>query len=70
MLREIQNGTFATRWILENLAGRPSFLAMRRQNAQHQIEQVGHDLRAMMPWLNPTKQTQSAAPKTEAEAKK
>jgi ketol-acid reductoisomerase len=53
ILQEIQNGTFATRWILENQAGRPSFQAMRRANAQHQIEQVGSELRAMMPWLNP-----------------
>src|SRR3984893_14896026 len=52
ILQEIQNGTFATRWILENQAGRPSFQAMRRTNAQHQIEHVGRELRAMMPWLN------------------
>ncbi|HEU5229106.1 MAG TPA: ketol-acid reductoisomerase [Ktedonobacteraceae bacterium] len=53
VLQEIQDGSFATRWILENQAGRPSFLAMRRAGAQHQIEQVGRDLRAMMPWLHP-----------------
>src|SRR6266702_1483216 len=40
VLQEIQSGAFATRWILENQAGRPSFLAMRRASAQHQIEQV------------------------------
>jgi ketol-acid reductoisomerase len=57
VLHDIQDGTFATRWILENQAGRPSFLAMRRAGAQHQIEQVGRELRAMMPWLNPTQQT-------------
>ena len=53
ILQEIQNGSFATRWILENQAGRPSFQAMRRANAQHQIEHVGRELRSMMPWLNP-----------------
>src|SRR5260370_901852 len=53
ILHEIQDGTFATRWILENQAGRPSFTAMRKSNAQHQIEHVGADLRAMMPWLKP-----------------
>ncbi|MDQ2905394.1 MAG: ketol-acid reductoisomerase [Chloroflexota bacterium] len=53
ILRDIQDGTFATRWILENQAGRPSFQAMRRNNAQHQIEHVGRELRSMMPWLNP-----------------
>jgi ketol-acid reductoisomerase len=61
ILQEIQNGTFATRWILENQAGRPSFQAMRRTNAQHQIEQVGQELRAMMPWLNaPNKKAEIA----------
>ncbi len=62
ILQDIQNGTFATRWIAENQAGRPSFLAMRRAGARHQIEQVGQELRAMMPWLNPTqkKSEQSA----------
>jgi len=52
VLRDIQSGAFATRWILENQAGRPSFNAMRRSNAEHQIERVGTELRAMMPWLN------------------
>ncbi|GCE13207.1 ketol-acid reductoisomerase [Tengunoibacter tsumagoiensis] len=56
ILREIQDGTFATRWILENQAGRPSFLAQRRKNATHQIEQVGQELRSMMSWLHPVKQ--------------
>ena len=53
ILRDIQDGSFATRWILENQAGRPSFTAMRKSNAQHQIEHVGAELRAMMPWLKP-----------------
>ncbi len=61
VLREIQDGTFAKNWILENQAGRPGFLAMRREGAQQQIEQVGSDLRAMMPWLNPNqKKTEKA----------
>ncbi len=64
VLREIQDGTFATRWILENQAGRPSFSAMRRSNAQHQIEQVGSELRSMMPWLNaPNKKPEIAETK-------
>ncbi len=66
VLREIQDGTFATHWILENQAGRPSFQAMRREGAQHQIEKVGSELRAMMPWLNPTqKKTESSEVKAE-----
>jgi ketol-acid reductoisomerase len=51
MLREIQDGTFARQWILENMAGRPAFNAMRRRERQHLIEKVGAELRAMMPWL-------------------
>ena len=51
ILREIQDGTFAREWILENQAGRPQFLALRRMNAEHPIEQVGAELRGMMSWL-------------------
>ncbi|GAC1564314.1 MAG: ketol-acid reductoisomerase [Ktedonobacteraceae bacterium] len=69
VLREIQDGTFATHWILENQAGRPSFQAMRREGAQHQIEKVGSELRAMMPWLNPT-QKKTEIPEVKAETKK
>jgi ketol-acid reductoisomerase len=63
VLRDIQNGTFARNWILENQAGRPSFQAMRRKNSQHQIEQVGQELRAMMPWLNAPSKKQAIADK-------
>jgi ketol-acid reductoisomerase len=68
VLREIQNGTFATRWILENQAGRPSFQAMRREGAQHQIERVGGELRSMMPWLN-AGQKRSEIPQANTELK-
>lgn len=51
ILTEIQNGEFAKRWILENQAGRPAFLAMRRNEQQHPIEQIGKQLRSMMSWL-------------------
>jgi len=51
ILGNIQSGSFAREWILENQAGRPSFMALRRQNAEHPIEQVGKELRGMMPWL-------------------
>src|SRR5437764_13213022 len=69
ILQEIQHGTFATRWILENQAGRPSFQGMRRANAQHQIEQVGQELRAMMPWLNaPNKKAEIAQPQNQETA--
>ena len=48
---EIQSGRFAREWVLENTAGQPSFKAMRRGAATHQIEEVGERLRAMMPWI-------------------
>jgi ketol-acid reductoisomerase len=51
VLAEIQDGTFAREWILENKAGTPGFQAMRRKTHQHQIEEVGDRLRNMMPWL-------------------
>ncbi len=51
ILGEIQSGAFAKEWILENQAGRPVFNARYRQEADHPIEEVGRQLRAMMPWL-------------------
>ncbi len=54
-LKEIQEGKFAKDWLLENQVGRPQFNALRRQNSEHLIEEVGADLRAMMPWLKDTK---------------
>jgi len=51
VLKEIQEGQFANKWILENQANRPVFTSMRRRNAEHPIEKVGTELRAMMPWL-------------------
>jgi ketol-acid reductoisomerase len=53
MLAQVQDGSYAREWILENQAGRPSFNTMRRKESEHLIEQVGRKLRAMMPWLNP-----------------
>jgi ketol-acid reductoisomerase len=50
-LREIQDGTFARTWILENQAGQPSFQAMRKRKAAHPVEEVGARLRSMMSWL-------------------
>ena len=52
VLAEIQDGTFATKWLQENRAGgRANFLAMRRIEAEHPIEKVGAELRGMMSWL-------------------
>jgi len=51
ILTEIQDGTFAKEWILENQAGRPVYNALKRMEAEHPIEEVGAELRQMMPWL-------------------
>ena len=51
ILKEVQEGTFAREWMLENQAGRPSFLALREKDAEHPIEIVGKELRAMMSWI-------------------
>ncbi|PKQ36638.1 MAG: ketol-acid reductoisomerase [Actinobacteria bacterium HGW-Actinobacteria-1] len=50
-LWEIQNGTFARNWILENRAGQPHFKAMRRIHAEHLIEEVGAEMRSMFAWI-------------------
>src|SRR5881398_3165203 len=55
ILREIQDGTFARTWILENQAGRPAFNAYRQRAKADLIETVGSELRAMMPWLKADK---------------
>ncbi len=51
ILTEIQDGTFAKEWILENQAGRPTYNALKRMDSEHLIEVVGKELREMMPWL-------------------
>ena len=52
VLTEIQDGTFAKKWLLENQVGRPTFNAMRRMEAEHPIEKVGKELREMMSWID------------------
>ncbi|MBC6444031.1 MAG: ketol-acid reductoisomerase [Alphaproteobacteria bacterium GM202ARS2] len=52
LLADIQNGTFASRWVTENKAGQPEFKARRRREAQHAIEETGEKLRSMMPWIS------------------
>jgi ketol-acid reductoisomerase len=63
LLADIQNGTFAREWILENQAGRPSFNAYRRQEAAHPIEEVGRRLREMMGWLKHKEASQQESKK-------
>jgi len=65
ILEEIQNGKFATEWILENQANKPAFNALLKKDADHGIEVTGRMLRKMMPWIG-----KKEAPKTAAPAKK
>ena len=51
ILDDIQSGRFVRDWMLECKAGQPSFKAIRRINAEHDIEKVGKNLRSMMPWI-------------------
>jgi ketol-acid reductoisomerase len=51
VLTDIQNGTFTRNWLLENKVGQVGFKATRARVNDHQIEQVGEKLRAMMPWI-------------------
>ena len=53
ILAEIQDGTYARKWIAENEAGRPWFNATRRREQDQLIEQVGAQLRSLMPFLDP-----------------
>jgi len=51
ILTEIQNGTFAREWILENKANQAGFQAIRRRERSHKLEEVGKQLRSMMTWI-------------------
>jgi ketol-acid reductoisomerase len=56
ILAEIQSGQFAREWINENKTGRSKFLAMRESSKESQVEQVGRELRQMMPFLKKRKE--------------
>jgi ketol-acid reductoisomerase len=51
VLADIQSGDFAREWIAENRAGQENFQRLREEQKGHQVEQVGSELRAMMPWI-------------------
>jgi len=52
LLDEVRDGSFARRWIDENRTGRPTFGTRRAREGQHQVEQVGREMRRMMPFLD------------------
>ncbi len=51
MLKEIQDGRFAKEWMAENEAGRPNYERLLEEGRKHPIEEMGRNLRAMMPWF-------------------
>jgi ketol-acid reductoisomerase len=57
ILKEVQTGSFAKEWILENQVGRPMFNALRKKEAEHPVEVVGKKLRSMMGWLQEKKKS-------------
>ncbi len=52
ILGEIQSGNFAREWIAENNAGQENFQRMRKEQAGHQVEVVGKELRSQMDWID------------------
>src|SRR6185312_7853409 len=60
MLKEVQDGTYARKWLEEDAKGRPWFNAQRTKEQQLLIEEVGARLRALMPFLKPVRQQQTA----------
>ena len=60
VLEDIQSGRFVRDFMQENMVGAPSFKATRRRGAEHQIEEVGARLRAMMPWITKNKLVDTA----------
>ena len=55
ILSEIQSGRFAREWVLENQANRPVYNALLKKGAEHPVEEIGKQLRGMMPWLQKDK---------------
>src|SRR3954447_18137619 len=60
VLEDIQSGRFVRDFMQENAVGAPSFKATRRRGSEHQIEEVGQRLRAMMPWITKNKLVDTA----------
>jgi ketol-acid reductoisomerase len=69
ILDAIQDGSFAREWLAESRAGRPNFERLRQADRNHEIERVGAELRAMMPWSEEGKRATERAEKTESSEK-
>ncbi len=70
LLSEIQDGTFAKKWIAENKTGRPWFEKKREEEQEQQLERVGAELRAMMTFLNPVNIKQKSEKREKQETAK
>ena len=57
ILDEIQSGKFADEWVAESRGGRENFLRLEAAGHELPIEQIGKELRAMMPWISSGKQS-------------
>jgi ketol-acid reductoisomerase len=55
VLEEIRSGRFATEWMLENNAEKPTFNALTKNGEEHRLERVGKRLRSLMPWITKNK---------------
>jgi ketol-acid reductoisomerase len=66
ILAAIQDGSFAREWLAENRAGRANFERLRKADKDHEIERVGAELRAMMPW---SEEAKAAAGRNPSEAR-
>jgi ketol-acid reductoisomerase len=60
ILYEIQSGEFAKEWMLENTVNRPVFNALTKADEDHLIEEVGREVRGLMPQFNKTKEATTA----------
>ena len=59
VLEDVQNGRFARDWVQENQAGRPQYHQLREAEKNHEIEQVGEELRSLFSWAETQEQTTS-----------
>ena len=59
ILSEIRSGEFAQQWVAEHASGKPSFHAFREKAAGHQLEEVGEELRRLMPWMESNQRTEA-----------
>ena len=70
ILDAIQDGSFAREWLEENRRGRPNFERARQADKDHEIERVGAELRAMMPWSEEGRRAEKAEKPEKAETEK